>query len=117
MTSCTGNVCGGFMGFEESQGVEFLPPKKKVDFCLLAEALRRVSRVVGGRWKSQHKKIVSLSLHVEKPFNSKVIKSFVPELRSRKCFSCFGIPMLSSFHHTTRESTCDTLTSSAANQG
>ena len=30
---------------------------------------------------------------VEKPFNSKVIKSFVPELRSRKCFSCFGIPM------------------------
>ena len=23
--------------------------------------------------------------HVEKPFNSKVIKSFVPELRSRKC--------------------------------
>ena len=35
--------------------------------------------------------------HVEKPFNSKVIKSFVPELRSRKCFFflCFGIPMLS----------------------
>ena len=28
-------------------------------------------------------------------FNSKVIKSFVPELRSRKCFLCFGIPMLS----------------------
>ena len=36
-----------------------------------------------------------LSPYVEKPFNSKVIKSFVPELRSRKCFSCFGIPMLS----------------------
>ena len=36
-----------------------------------------------------------LSLYVEKPFNSKVIKSFVPELRSRKCFSCFRIPMLS----------------------
>ena len=33
--------------------------------------------------------------YVEKPLNSKVIKSFVPELRSRKCFSCFGIPMLS----------------------
>ena len=32
-----------------------------------------------------------LSPYVEKPFNSKVIKSFVPELRSRKCFSCFGI--------------------------
>ena len=34
-----------------------------------------------------------LSSYVEKPFNSKVIKSFVPEQRSRKCFSCFGIPM------------------------
>ena len=27
-------------------------------------------------------------------FNSKVIKSFIPEPRSRKCFSCFGIPVL-----------------------
>ena len=42
--------------------------------------------MVWGRWKSQ----VYLSPSVEKPFNSKVIKSFVPELRSRKCFSCFG---------------------------
>ena len=51
------------------------------------------TRVRGrGRWKSQYRKIVPLSPHVEKPFNSKVIKSFVPELRSRKCFSCFGIP-------------------------
>ena len=33
--------------------------------------------------------------YVEKPFNSKVIKSFIPELRSRKCFLSFGIPMLS----------------------
>ena len=52
----------------------------------LAEALRQVSHVVGGRWKSQHRKIVYLSPYVEKPFNLKVIKSFVPELRSRKCF-------------------------------
>ena len=36
-----------------------------------------------------------LSPYVEKPFNSKVIKSFAPEIRSRKCFLCFGIPMLS----------------------
>ena len=46
----------------------------------------------GGRWKSQHRKIVCHSPNVEKPFNSKVIKSFVPEQRSRKCFlwvSCF----------------------------
>ena len=47
----------------------------------------------GGRWKSQNRKIVPLSLYVEKPLNAKAIKSFVPELRSRKCFSCFEIPM------------------------
>ena len=29
-----------------------------------------------------------LSPYVEEPLNSKVIKSFVPELRSRKCVSC-----------------------------
>ena len=49
MTSCTGSVCRGFGGFEKSQRVEFLRPngrveflprKKKVDFRLLAEALR-----------------------------------------------------------------------------
>ena len=34
-----------------------------------------------------------LSPYVEKPLNSKVIKSLVPELRSCKCFSCFGIPI------------------------
>ena len=46
---------------------------------------------VGGRWKSQNRKNVYLSPYVEEPLNSKVIKSFVPELRSRKCFSCFAI--------------------------
>ena len=43
--------------------------------------------------KSQHRKIVPLSPYVEEPLNSKVIKSFVPEQRSRMCFSCFEIPM------------------------
>ena len=33
----------------------------------------------GGRWKSQNRKNVYLSPCVEKPLNSKVIKSFVPE--------------------------------------
>ena len=46
-----------------------------------------------GRWKSQNKKNVYLSPYAEEPLNSKVIKSFVPELRSRKCFSCFEIPI------------------------
>ena len=49
-----------------------------------------VPHVVWGRWKSQHKKIVYLSPYVEKPFNSKVIKCFVPELRRRKVFRVSG---------------------------
>ena len=66
--------------------VEFLARKKKDDFPLLA--LWRVPHVVWGRWKSQHRKMF-LSPYVESPLNSKVIKSFVPELRSRKCFFVF----------------------------
>ena len=69
--------------------VETCSPKKK--------ALWRVPHVlvvVGGGaadGKASRERLC-LSPYVEKPFNSKVIKSFVPELRSRKCFSCFGIP-------------------------
>ena len=51
------------------------------------------TRVGDGRWKSQNRKNVYLSPYVEEPLNSKAIKSFVPELKSRKCFSYFGIPM------------------------
>ena len=43
----------------------------------------------GGRWKSHHRKIVYLSPYVEEPLNSKVIKGFVPELRSRYVFFVF----------------------------
>ena len=49
------------------------------------------------RWGADGKVILErlcLSLpYVEKPLNSKVIKSSVLELRSCKCFSCFRIPM------------------------
>ena len=54
-----------------------------------------MSHVLGG--EADEKIIIErlcISLpYVEEPLNSKVIKSFVPELRSRKCFSCFEIPM------------------------
>ena len=94
-------------GSERVSGV--LPPKKKVDF-------RSSPRLCGGCharvyvcvcvcmcvcvWGGADGKVViermCLSLpHVEKPFNTKVIKCFVPELRSRKCFLCFGNRMLS----------------------
>ena len=96
MTSCTGSVRGGFWGIWKNSvsWVESCGPKKKGDFRLLAEALWRVPHVlVGCRWKSQNRKNEYLSPYVEEPLNSKVIKSFVPELRSHKCFSSFGIPM------------------------
>ena len=68
-----------------------------VGFRLLAEArpvaLWRVPHVLRGcRWKNQNRKNVHLSVYVEEPLNSKVIKSFVPELRSRKCFCVSGFP-------------------------
>ena len=51
----------------------------------------RRTRWGGGGWQSQNRKNVYLSPDVDEPLNSKVIKSFVTELRSRKCFSCFEI--------------------------
>ena len=61
---------------------------RRVDFRLLAEALGRCRMRWGEQMKSQNRKNVYLSPYVEEPLNSKVIKSFVPEQRSRKCFSC-----------------------------
>ena len=95
---------GGFGGFLKSQlvelsWVEYWTPNEKGRLSRLAEArwicaLRAPHEMGrGGRWKSQNRKNVYLSPYVEEPLKSKVIKSFVPELRSRKCFSCLGIPM------------------------
>ena len=69
---------------------------RRLTFACSRRPWAGVARDAGGgesRWKSQDRKIVSLSPYVEKPLNSKVIKSFVPEPRSRKCFSCFESPM------------------------
>ena len=51
----------------------------------LAKALRWVPHMVGGGGADEKVSIerLCISLYVEKPFNSKVIKCFVPELRSR----------------------------------
>ena len=67
---------------------------RRIDFRLLTEARRicalRAPHEMGGRWKSQNRKNVYFSPYVEEPLNSKVIKSFVPELSSRvSCFLCF----------------------------
>ena len=97
MTSCTGSVRGGFWGFEKSQLVEILPPKKMVTFGAHRGFAAGAARGGGGDadGKVSIERLCISHPYVEKPFNSKVIKSFVPELRSRKCFLCFGIPILS----------------------
>ena len=83
-----------FGGFEKSQ--LSLAVQRRVTLHLLAKALWRVPHVFGGGGADVKARIerLCLSPYVEKPFNSKVIKSFVPELRSQECFLCFGIPML-----------------------
>ena len=70
--------------------VQYLP-RKKVDF----QSSPRPCSVCRAWWGGGADGKVSierlcLSSYVEKPFNSKVIKSFVPELRSRKCFCISG---------------------------
>ena len=79
-------------------GVENSTPNEKGRLSGLAEtrricALQAPHEMAGDRWKSQNRKNMYLSPYVEEPLNSKVIKSFVPELRCRKWFSCFEIPM------------------------
>ena len=81
--------------FEEKQLVEFERGSRDLE---LGEARRRCALrapwfawVESWRCKSSlHRKIVRLSPHVEKPLNSKVIKSFVPELRGQKIFCVSG---------------------------
>ena len=96
VTSRTGRARGIWGDFEKVSELRWdLPQGKTVGFRLLAETfVAGATRVrVGCRWKSQNRKIVPLSPYVEEPLNSKVIKSFVPEQRSRRVFFTFQDPM------------------------
>ena len=92
-------VRGGFRGFWKSQLVELRPASGEDGWLRLARRSQASGLCGGchtywggrGRWKSQNRKNVYLSPYVEESLNSIVIKGFVPELRSRKCFSCFEI--------------------------
>ena len=67
-----------------------LPRKKTVDFRLLVEALRRVRTFFwGGTDRKASIERLCISLPYVETFNSKVIKGFVPELRSRYLFFVF----------------------------
>ena len=81
-----------WLRFEKSQCVEFCLGGRRLTLARSPRPCGRCRTWFGGDGKVSIERWY-LSPHVEKPFNSKVIKGFVPELRSRKCFSCFGIPM------------------------
>ena len=99
MTSCTGSVRGGFWGFwKKSVESRTGHRTRRVDFgAHRGQTNLRAMGIARDGWgsdkKSQNRKNAYLSPYVEEPLNSRVIKSFEPELRSSKCFSCFGITM------------------------
>ena len=97
-----GSVGWGFWDLKKSQLVEFLPPNERVEIQSWArpdEFVRYGHRALVGLRADDVKAVsierlcVSLS-SCRKTFYSKVIKGFVPELRSRKVFRVyFGFPM------------------------
>ena len=74
---------------EKSQLVEFCLGGRRLTFARLPRPCGRCRTSFGGDGKVSIERGY-LSPYVEKPFNSKVIKSFVPEVRSRKCFCVSG---------------------------
>ena len=90
MMSCTGSVRMIWGDFKKSVELRTRHRTRRVDFrgSQRPDEFTRYGHRTreGGRWKSQNRKNVYLSPYVEEPLNSKVIKSFVPELKSRKCF-------------------------------
>ena len=79
-------------GFERSQLVEFERWKKTVDFQSSPRPCGGCARGGGGGGANRKVAIERLCLslpYVEKPFKSKVIKSFISELRSRQVFFVF----------------------------
>ena len=84
MTSCTGSVRGRLWEIWEKSVSWVLPPEEGW-LSKLAQALWRVHTWFGADGKVSIERWY-LSPYVEKPFNWKVIKSFVPELRSCQVF-------------------------------
>ena len=84
MTSCIGNARRGLWGFFKKSGSWVLRSEEKGWISLARGGLATGAHVLGwGRWKNQNRKNVYLSPYAEEPLNSKVIKSFAPELGSR----------------------------------
>ena len=93
MTSYTGSVRGGFAGIWKRSvswelNSEWEEPTFGAHWGQTNLCATRAARDVGGGADGKNSmERLCLSPYVEKPLNSKLIKkSFVPELRSRKCF-------------------------------
>ena len=86
--SCTGSVRGGFWGFEKKLELSSCLGRKSLSFACSSRLCGRCLTWFGADGKVSIERWY-LSPYVEKPLNSKVIKSFIPELRSRKCFFVF----------------------------
>ena len=95
MTSCTGSACGGFGGFWKSQLSWDFASEEDGWLSWSRRGLVSGAHVVWGWWKSQ----VYLSPYVEKALDSKVIKSFEPELRSVFRVSGFPCSMYICYEH------------------
>ena len=90
VTSRTGRARRILGDFEKVSWDETCLGGRRLVFACSRRLLWRVAHVLGGgRRKSQNRKNVPLSPYVEEPLNSKVIKSFVPEQRSRYVFFVF----------------------------
>ena len=76
------------LGNFEEGWVESCLGRRRLTFACSRRPCDGCARVGVGA-KSQNRNNVHPSPYVEEPLNSKVIKSFVPELRSRKCFFVF----------------------------
>ena len=95
MTSCTGSTRAEDLGILKKL-VELSSASEEDGWLLLARwGLGWVPHDMEAERdeKARIERMCISLLMSKKPLNSKVIKSFVPELRSRKCFSCFEFPM------------------------
>ena len=99
MRSYTGSAHGGFGGFWKSLLVELSSASEEESWLSLARRGLVSGAHMMGVDADRNVVIERLCLslpYVEKPLNSKVIKSFVPELRSRKCF-CVSVFLYSMY--------------------
>ena len=72
------------------RGLRFEKRRRRLTFACSPRPCGRYRTWFGADGRVVIQRLCFSLPHVEKPFNSKVIKSFVPELRSRKVFRVSG---------------------------